>query len=885
VVRKRAVADRTGILLTAIVVAVAILGLTLPNVPMPRLALFGPLTFFTAVLADFTTAIVLLATWTSAPSRRSTLVLALSFAASATFILLAMLVLPLMPAVPPVVAAPAQSGIWLFIFWHVAISAGALIYVGVRRSERSIALSRRFSAIAFAVTVAVVGAGAIAALAFGDHLPVLAAEARLATLFTKLVGPLTAVLMAFAAVVVFRIEKPSRIDRALAIALLALTLDTALLSFGGLRYTALFYAGKALLFFGTSFVLISAVQTLLASRVRLAQVEWALSKAELESSRRAGRIRAVWKIASHLAPADPDRFSTILAIATEALRPGMPMMGLLSHLEGENVVIDSVAWSGAEAEPASGYFHPGDTFPFDLSLQSLLSLEGTTLAWDDLSYLYGRGMLFEERGWQSFIGTPVSIARRTYFVTFASQESTLIRPFAEDDIAYVDVVASFFSSRFTEQQQYERIKFQIEHDALTGLENRVQFRKAVRDEIANKGPFAIAFVDLDGFRHINESEGHQIGDEVLVEVGSGLTSVDEGNLVARMSADEFGVLIRGEGSADVDAALDRYGELFRAPFHTGDRNGTQTIGIGASIGAARFPEDGRSVEELMRRADVALTVAKERGGSTSLLFERPMEAILEETHLRVVELSAAIAHDRLALVYQPTFDLATRKIVGAEALVRWDHPERGRILPAEFVDFAERNGLIGSLSEWVFAQVVRDLKRAQLPAGARVYFNLSPRMLDDIPFITGLNETLRANPQVLEHLGVEVTETAAMQNVERSMHTIDLFRRWGLTVAIDDFGTGYSSLAYLKHLTVDMIKVDRSFITGLPEDERDCALADMLLQITDRFGFATLAEGIETEAQATWLLEHGCRLGQGYLISKPHSYDDLLARLGVLHAA
>jgi EAL domain-containing protein (putative c-di-GMP-specific phosphodiesterase class I) len=158
-------------------------------------------------------------------------------------------------------------------------------------------------------------------------------------------------------------------------------------------------------------------------------------------------------------------------------------------------------------------------------------------------------------------------------------------------------------------------------------------------------------------------------------------------------------------------------------------------------------------------------------------------------------------------------------------------------------------------------------------------------MLDDIPFITGLNETLRANPELLEHLGVEVTETAAMQNVERSMYTIDLFRRWGLTVAIDDFGTGYSSLAYLKQLTVDMIKVDRSFVTGLPEDERDCALADMLLQITDRFGFTTLAEGIETEAQATWLLDHGCRLGQGYLISKPHSYDDLLDRLGVLHAA
>jgi EAL domain-containing protein (putative c-di-GMP-specific phosphodiesterase class I) len=309
------------------------------------------------------------------------------------------------------------------------------------------------------------------------------------------------------------------------------------------------------------------------------------------------------------------------------------------------------------------------------------------------------------------------------------------------------------------------------------------------------------------------------------------------------------------------------------------------LGIGASIGAARFPEHGKSVEDLMRRADVALTVAKSRGGSTTLQFERPMEAILEETHLRVVELQTAIAEDRLALVYQPTFDLQTRKIIGAEALVRWDHPERGRLLPAEFVGFAERNGLSGPLSEWVLRQVVRDLSSAALPPGVRVYFNLSAEMLDDIPFIAGLDETLRATPLLVEHLGIEVTETAAMQNVERSMHTIDLFRGWGLTVAIDDFGTGYSSLAYLKQLTVDVIKLDRSFVMGLPEDERDCALADMLLQITDRFGFATLAEGIETEAQALWLLDHGCRFGQGYLISEPHSFDVLLQRLGVLNAA
>lgn len=305
------------------------------------------------------------------------------------------------------------------------------------------------------------------------------------------------------------------------------------------------------------------------------------------------------------------------------------------------------------------------------------------------------------------------------------------------------------------------------------------------------------------------------------------------------------------------------------------------LGIGASIGAARFPDDGATAEELMRRAGVALDVAKARGGSTTLLFDQQMSATLEESHLRVVELSDAIANDQLALVYQPTFDLATRTIVGAEALVRWDHPTRGRLLPAAFISFAERNGMIAPLTRWVFQRVMVDLARTPLPPLFRVYFNLATQMLTDIPFISQVHEALLAAPDLVEHLGVEVTESAAMQNVARSMNTIDLFRSWGMYVAVDDFGTGYSSLSYLKQLTVDMIKIDRSFVMGLPGEERDAALTEMLLRITDRFDFVTLAEGIETEGQASWLLEHGCRFGQGYLIARPESFKVLLELLAV----
>ena len=517
----RSAGNRSVIALAAVVAGVALLGLLLPNEPVPSLALLNPFSFFGAVLADFGAAAVLLASWRSASSRRSTMVLALAFTTSATMIFLAMLVLPLMPAEPAMVAARPQAGIWLFVFWHLAIAVGALIYLAVRRTEDASPASRRFTLAAVALTVLATAAAAFVAILWSDRLPALAAGASLAPFASSGVGPVTALVTGLAALLVFRTRRPSTIDRGLAISLLALTLDTALLCRGGHRYTALFYAGKALLLGGTLVVLISAVQTLVAARVRLSRVEWMLSKVELESERRAGRIRAVWKIASHIAP-DRDRFSAILAIATEALRPGLPTLGLLSHLEGETLVVDTTAWSGPEKTiPGGHYLYPGSEIPFERSLQSLLSAEGSTLAWDDLAFLDGRGMPSEGAGWRSYIGTPVTIARRTYFVAFALREPTLGRPFAEDDIAYVDVVASFFANRVNEQQQFDRIQFQVEHDALTGLENRVQFRKAIREEIHRSEPFAVAIVDLDGFRHVNEHEGHQIGDEVLVKLPRG----------------------------------------------------------------------------------------------------------------------------------------------------------------------------------------------------------------------------------------------------------------------------------------------------------------------------------------------------------------------------
>ena len=864
------------------IVAVAFAGLLLPRGPLPRLEIFGPITYAVATLGDLGTAVILISTWRVSPAPRSTFVLALVFAVSAIMMLAAMLTLTLIPAVLPVLPSLPQAGIWFYIGWHVTAALGAFVYVALRRDDKAGAPSQRFMIAAMSIAAGFLVAVGVLALVLSQHLPTLVTRVSFRGTLTTGVSPVTLGLLVLAAILAFRIRTPSAIDRALAFALLALGLDIVLLIVGAPRFSAAFYAGRISLLLGASFVFVAAVQTLVSARTRLNETEWKLSRVEGESAKRAARIRALWEITSNAALSQQERFNVVLATATAALRPGKPMFGCLTHLDEETIVVDSTSWIAVHsAAKFTGGVYPGARFPLQETMQSVVYADRRTKACDDLSSVFGGpATVSDALGWRSFIGTPLTIGRQTHFLTFSSPETMLDEPYAEDDVAYVEVVASFFASGFSQQMQFERIQFQIEHDGLTGLANRVQFRKAVREEIAGGKAFTLAFVDLDGFRHVNEQEGHQLGDEVLVEVAAGLEAVTTGDFVARMSGDEFGLLLRETATPEAArAALGRYAGRFDSPFHTGDRLGTQMVRVGASIGAAYFPADGKTAEELMLRADAALSAAKTRGGSATQLFDAGTEALMNESHIRVVELADAIAGDQLALVYQATVDLATRKIVGAEALVRWDHPERGRLLPAEFIGLAERNDLITPLSRWVLARLMHDLARTPLPKGFRIYFNLGAHTLNDVPFVAELSETLRKASDLVSHLGVELTESAAMENVEGAMSTIDLFRRWGLFVAVDDFGTGYSSLSYLKRLTVDVIKLDRSFITGLPRDERDAAIAELLLRIIDRFGFTSLAEGIETEAQALWLLAHGCRIGQGYLFAEPCSYDKLLELL------
>jgi diguanylate cyclase (GGDEF)-like protein len=876
------------IVVLAVISVLAAIGAVLPDISLPRVALVAPIADFVTILAEVCTAFVLFAGLRNGAGRRSTLVLALAFSANAAVSVLAFLVLPMMPLDPPIVAASVQTAIWLFVGWHVVAAAGSFGYAAVRELGDGVPPTARFAVISVAIAIGSVVIIVVLAALATDRLPRLV-DGSLAMRYSDTpVGILVFGALALATYAAFRLDRPSPIDRALSLFLLALTLEFGLLALGQRRFSAPFYLGRFTLFVAATYLLVAAIRTSIEAQIRLKDVETKLTRIASESAVRAGRLRALREIAPRMAQASELDAKGVLTTAACALRPLKRMRGYLGHIDADAIVVDAVSWDAGDDEESSivDVIYAGAVIPLENTIVRYFTGGEPIRAWDDIGATESRALLGVRLGFRGCIGAAASIGEKRYFVLFFSTSAMTDDPFAEDDLAYVDVVASFFANRVSHELLFAQTQYQIDHDALTGLENRLHFRKVLRDEIRSGRPFAIAFANIDDFRRVNEQEGSAIADELLVEIAAGLSAISPNDVVARMSGDEFGILVRGPRTHDeATSALARYAEIFETPFTGGALDETHSLRISMSIGAARYPDDADSGEQLMRRAGVALDVAKKRGGSCTMIFDASMESLLDDSRLRALEITDAIANDQFALVYQPTFALGTRTMVGAEALIRWDHAHRGRLLPAEFVGFAERNGMIAPLSRWVVRALIRDLADASLPPGFRIYFNLAAQMLDDIPFIAELGETLAQQPRLVDHLGIEVTETAAMQNVERSKHTIDLLRRWGIAVAIDDFGTGYSSLSYLKKLTVDMIKVDQSFIAGLPDDEQDCALAEMLLRITDRFGFTTLAEGIETEAQVRWLIDQGCRFGQGFLLARPAPFAELMQRLAEADAA
>jgi diguanylate cyclase (GGDEF)-like protein len=610
-----------------------------------------------------------------------------------------------------------------------------------------------------------------------------------------------------------------------------------------------------------------------------------LTAAEGRSSKREQRIAAISRVARESERLSYDeRAKAILAIATASLRPGQPALGMLTHLDRGTIVVDTVETAFGAPEDFTRIVHvvrPGSTFAAAGTLHAQLEYAGSSMAWNQLDgeWAIADRFLQADCGVHAVIGAPVHIGARTHFVIVGLLASNADDPFFEEDLAFIDVVAAFLANGYQRQLQADRLAYQMEHDAITGLANRVQLRRAASVCLAEHDNFALAVLNLDRFREINLAHGQLIGDELLVEVATNLAAVDDRDLVSRRNGDEFAILLRGVTEADVAERTARYVDVFSTPFNTGDRDGTRLLSVTSSFGVSLHPRDGNTVEALMIRAETALDAAKSRGGTNVLIFDARMEEMLRAKWLDRSEITRALSNQEFLLYYQPTFDLESRAIIGAEALIRWNHPSRGLVMPGEFIPYAERNGLIGLISLWVFERLLRDIRSVTLPAGIRLYMNLAAQQLDDPAFAEVVLERLAGDAGLARQLGFELTETTAMLNVRSSIFALESFRRTGISIAIDDFGTGFSSLSYLKHLPADVIKIDQSFVAGIPFDRADATLADTFIWLANAFDFVTLAEGIEREEQVTWLKEHGCRLGQGFLMSPAVPFETFLGQL------
>jgi diguanylate cyclase (GGDEF)-like protein/PAS domain S-box-containing protein len=427
-------------------------------------------------------------------------------------------------------------------------------------------------------------------------------------------------------------------------------------------------------------------------------------------------------------------------------------------------------------------------------------------------------------------------------------------------------------------------------DLLTDLPNRALFGDRVAHAVASGRragrPTAILKLDLDGFTRLNDSLGPAMGDQVLLEVARRLSrSMRTADTVARLGGDEFAVLLDGRATTD-DAleAAERIRAALREPMTIGGR----TIAVTTGIGIATTEEASDcDATVLTRNANVALSVARAEGHDRVVAFVASMQKTLEAQVELESDLRRAVAERQLVLHYQPIVDLATRRLVAAEALVRWDHPTRGRLAPDMFIPIAEETGLIGEIGTWVLQTACAEVARwaACAPATVpRVSVNLASAQVSDPNLPWTVRSALAQAGAATSWLTLELTERQLVQNTTDVLERLHAIRALGVQISIDDFGTGYSSLAYLQQFPVGHIKIDRSFVTPLEDPERGPGVAGAIVEIGRALGMSTIAEGIESERQRERLLALGCPLGQGYLFGRPLEPEAMLALVAAVPA-
>ena len=485
------------------------------------------------------------------------------------------------------------------------------------------------------------------------------------------------------------------------------------------------------------------------------------------------------------------------------------------------------------------------------------------------------------------VNTQISRKRAEHQVALANEElrkanEDLERRVEERTSRLVDANQRLKVEIADRQESQARSQYLAYHDSLTGLGNRLLFKEqleeALKDVSVTPHPLAVLFLDLDGFKAVNDTLGHSVGDLLLKSVATKLRDIlPRTDRIARLGGDEFAILqISATQPGSSIALAEKIIEVVGQPNSIDGHDVT----VGASVGIAVAHPGDMNTENFLKSADLAMYSAKSDGRGTYRMFDPAMDAIVQARRLLERDMRTALAQDGFRLFYQPLVNLQSKKVTAFEALMRWQHPERGMVPPSDFIPVAEEMGLIVQLGEWALRQACAEA--TEWPDGICVSVNLSPLQFSKGNLVSSVMSALASAGLPASRLELEITESVLLEKSERNITILNQLRELGVRISMDDFGTGYSSIGYLRSFPFDKIKIDQSFVRDLLVDEGSLAIVRAIAGLGASFGMTTTAEGVETEEQMRCLNLEGCIEVQGYLYSKPVPANEIVGVLEML---